>query len=420
MSKDLKYLLRNIGSLTVFQAVNLFLPLVTVPYIVRIIGVEKYGLIAIAMATSVYINILIEYGFNLSATQKVARNRNNKEILNEAFSAVLIIKAIIFSITTIVLGTILYLPFWKISNKELILLAYLIPASNVILPKHVYFGLGQVNQFTITSVISKIGAAIAILTLVNTKDDYSLVLAINGVASMLTSIVLVWYMIKYLNVRLVATKIETIKSYIGEGWSLFVSTLATNIYSSSATIFLAILSGPVAAGYFAGADRIIQAVKGMLGPIFQATYPYVAEKMQINKDDAIIFTLKLLKITSIITISLAITIVIFHKEISEIILGNAFSASANLLLIMAPLPFLVGASNVLGTQLMLNLDMRRQFLAIVATASIAGLCINAPMIAAFSEVGAALTVVIVEFAVTIAMSIFMLPTLRAAIIRRKQ
>ena len=101
--EELKTILNNFFSLTLLKALTYLLPLITFPYLIRVLGVDKFGLIMFAQATMYYFEILVDFGFNLSATREVALNAKNKSKLNEIISSVFSIKLVLLIISGLLL-----------------------------------------------------------------------------------------------------------------------------------------------------------------------------------------------------------------------------------------------------------------------------------------------------------------------------
>ena len=123
-SQDSKKISANFMYLSILQGMNLLLPLITFPYLVRVLGIERFGLIMFAQAFIVYFSMLADYGFNLSGIREVSSNRNNKNKLIKIFSSIMIARFVLVLIGLIFL-TIVVFSFEKFSqNWELYYLTF--------------------------------------------------------------------------------------------------------------------------------------------------------------------------------------------------------------------------------------------------------------------------------------------------------
>ena len=114
-SGDKKNLATNFFSLSALQAVNMILPLITLPYLVRVLGVENFGLVNFALSIIMYFNILVSFGFSLSATREISIHRDNPQKISEIFSAVMLIKITLLLISLITISILTC--FWMSNAK---------------------------------------------------------------------------------------------------------------------------------------------------------------------------------------------------------------------------------------------------------------------------------------------------------------
>ena len=98
ISQEKKQVIENIISLFIFQGSTYILPLITLPYLVRALGPEKFGLVAFAQAFTYYFMVIAEYGFIHTASKKIAISRDTNDGLVQVFNSIMLIKIILLGI----------------------------------------------------------------------------------------------------------------------------------------------------------------------------------------------------------------------------------------------------------------------------------------------------------------------------------
>jgi PST family polysaccharide transporter len=268
-------LIENFLSLSVLQIANYILPLITLPYLVRVLGPEKFGLIAFSQAFIGYFMILTDYGFNLSATRDISINRENKEKVSEIFSSVMIIKLALM-IISLILMSILIFSFEKFRQDWIVYyLTFGMVVGQVLFPVWFFQGMEKMKYITFLNILSKVIFTVAIFVFVKEASDYLYVPLLNSLGFIIAGILGLWIVFKDFEVSFKFVGLEELKRQLKEGWYIFISEISGNIYGRGTTIILGFVSNNTVVGYYSVAERVMKAIAGLSQPFAQALYPYV-------------------------------------------------------------------------------------------------------------------------------------------------
>jgi len=409
-TEEKKRLFENFVSLSVLQGLNYLLPLVTFPYLVRVLGAEKFGLLAFATATIDYFRILTDYGFNLSATRGISIHREDKAKLNEIFSAVMIIKFGLLTISFLLLAAIVF-SFEKFRvDWQIYILTFGMVVGQTFFPVWFFQGMERMKYITFLNILAKALFTIAIFIFVKEQTDFWKVPLLNSLGFILAGIISLYLIIKNFNTNVTFPSKHIILEQMKEGWHIFVSTVAISLYTISTPFILGLFTNNTIVGYYSAADKIIQAIKGLLGPFSQTIYPFINKKVVVSKEAGLKIIRKITICVAFFTFLLSISVFTFAQQVTFLVLGQSYIKSIIILKILAITPFLIGLSNVFGIQTMISFGRNRAFRNILICASVINIILSLLLVPAFSYLGSAIAVVIVEFFVTTSMFIYLQTT----------
>lgn len=281
-TEDKKRLLSNFFSLSVLQGANYLLPLITFPYLVRVLGVEYFGLLAFATAFIVFFNILVDYGFNLSATREISVHRDNKDKITEIYSSVLAIKLFLIMISLLIFSFIVF-SFDKFSSHiELYFITFISVIGQALFPTWYFQGMEKMKHITIINIFSKVVFTIAIFIFVHEKSDYLLVPLLNGLGIVIGSFYALYIIKKNFNQSFVWQSTEAMKLHFKDSSQFFLSRVSVSIYTSANAFVLGLFTNNMMVGYYSIAEKLYMAIQSLYGPIIQALYPYVAKERNIR------------------------------------------------------------------------------------------------------------------------------------------
>lgn len=397
-------LLENIFSMMTLRGMEYVIGLLLVPYLVRVLGPEYWGSLVFTQGIVTYADLCITYGFNLTAPRDIAQADTNQQA--RIFSAVMGAKFLsLVGVTAFLIGVFNVLNYYNISFLEPILFgaAYGSVIGNVLFPIWLFQGLQQMRYITILNLLGRLFSIIGIFLFVKTSEDYVLAALFQACTPIFAGIGAWWLIYKVYPSFIIWPCWKDIVMAYKEGWQIFLSTLAMNLYTASNIVILGLFTNNTIVGYYSGANKIIDCVKRLISPVSEAIYPYISNQIGSGWDGSKGVLKRLLIIFSIGGGLVSIILFTGADFIIELILGEQYEKSIMILKILAIVPLMVSLSNVLGIQTMLPLGMEKIFSRIVITSAVLNTVLIFPLTLWDGANGAALTMTITESFITIAM-----------------
>lgn len=401
-----KILLKNVSYLGIIQIVNYIFPLITVPYVSRIIGPDGYGIINYASAFIGYFVLIIAFGFDLTATRRISQNFDNKEYVNNVVSEVLTSRILLFVLSTVIF--LIAFKYFQPIQKDLrvVTIIYLGTIAAVISPQFIFQGFQELVIFAKMNFIRGILNTIFVFVLIKVPSDYFWLPTLTTFFLVSINISLFVYGIKKFGIKLKLIPLSDAIKFLRNEKMIFFSTVIISLYTSTNTVVLGFFADTKEVGFYTTSQTFITIVSSIVTiPISMALYPYIGKAFSVSKENGINLIKKIIPIIFYITLFTSLSVLILAPFLIRLVYGHQFDASVPALQIISFLPLIIGVSNVFGVQLMLNLGLDKMFFKSTFVASIIGVLLNIYMCKYYGYIGTAWNCVIVECIVTLLMFI---------------
>ncbi|HFK5507341.1 flippase [Elizabethkingia anophelis] len=398
-----KTLIKNIASLGVVQMVNFIFPLITVPYVSRIIGPEGYGIINYATAFIVYFTLLIAYGFDLTATRRISKNPEINNVSMIA-SEVLLARFGLFIVSSLFF-ILSYLYIEPLSRTGIIsIILFIGTISTVISPQFIFQGFQDLGIFAKVNFIRGILNTILVFILIKKSSDYLWLPILTASFSIIINIFLFFYSQNKFNIRYKIVDFNRIMKLILDEKMIFFSTVVISLYTSTNTVILGFFADNNEVGYYTTSQNFLNIVNSVLSiPLATALYPYIGKAFGNSKEEGLEKIRIVTPIIFYLTFFASLIVLIFAPITIKIFYGHKFDLAIPALRITAFLPFVVSMSNVFGIQVMLNLNLDKVFFKTTLIASVLGVFFNIFMSKYLGYIGTAWNCLIIEAIVTFLM-----------------
>lgn len=276
----MKSIFKNLISLFLIQGLGLLIPLILTPYIIQVLGVSLYGVVATAQSAAIIFALLTEFGFNITAVRRISQHKQDPAHVNQVVNDVFFLKLFLLSGTLLLFAAVIWLvPHFRV-HAQLFLLSYAMVAGQALIPYWYFQGTEDLNKTVIPVSAGKLLSIALIFWLVKQPKDALLVNLIFGLTSVFSGIWL--HILIYRKHRLSLKQVnrKTLWNELLGGLPIFLANIGVVAFANSTILILSFFVQPYLLGIYSIADRIIQLFRSLLILFHQVTYPRLCALIQ--------------------------------------------------------------------------------------------------------------------------------------------
>lgn len=383
-SKNGKTVFANFGYLSLLQIAGYVFPLITMPYLARVIGADGFGKIAFASAIVVWIQTISDWGFNLTATRDVAQNRNDKEKVSRIFSNVLWARCILTILSgLILLFVVLVVPYLR-ENADIIFVTFLLVPGYILFPEWFFQAIERMKYTTIFNLIIKLIFTISVFIFIHKREDYLIQPLLTTIGYLLCGIGALYLILKKWGYTLYKPELTEILETIRNSADVFINNLMPNLYNSFSVMLLGFFCGSTANGVYDGGNKFPTIFYNFQSVLSRAFYPFLA-----RRPDKHSFYAKLNIGSALIG---AVFLIAISPLVIKIMLGDEFEKSVIVMQILSFSVVFLAMSYTYGTNYLIINHKEKPLRNLTFVSSIVGMCVSIPLVYYFSYIGAAVTV----------------------------
>jgi PST family polysaccharide transporter len=397
-------LVKNTASLYVIQFANYLLPLITIPYLVRVLGPVNYGAVAFAQSLIGYFMVFVDYGFDLSATRKISVHRQDPATVSQIAVNTWAAKGLLCVLQFLILVVITLLIPQVREIWQLVFVLYGLVVGNVLFPVWLFQGMERMVAISIINLGMRLLVVIGMLFAVRRPEDYVVYAALLSAGAFIAGGLGLVIGVHTFGLRLVQPSMSTIWSSLVDGWLLFLANAAGTVYVLGNSFILGLLTNYTAVAHYRAGEQLVRAVVGVLSPLARAVYPRSTKIASDSRLPLLRWAMMLLLGFGSIGLLLSLVLAISATVLADLLLGPGYEPVTNVIRILSPLPFLVAVSYALGPQVTVSLGLDRIFtvaLLVGALVDVILVWLTGPV---WGEAGAALALLAAEVFVALAMS----------------
>ncbi|HXW70684.1 MAG TPA: oligosaccharide flippase family protein [Methylocella sp.] len=394
-------LVRNTFLLAAAKACTFIIPLVTTPYLARVLGLEQFGLLGIASNILGNLTILTDWGFSLSATREAAQNASDPVALRCLFWDTMAARGVLGVASLIIIVIIIASLGFPSPLSGIILAGWFGILGNVIWTGWFLQGIESMGPMVLAALIGRLLTVPLIFLFVHNPSDTAKAVAIAAVGGIVSGLISLRVAADAKPLMPVQFTISGAWRQLREGWHLFISMGAISLYTQINVIIVGAIAGSEQAGLLFGAEKLQNAGKSAIEVLSNAAYPRVCNLVAQNADQALQLIKRLLAIQGAMGFGIFAAMLAGSPYLTAFFLGADYQGAIPALRWLSITVFLVGLSNGLTAYIMLPFGMKRSYMRVIIGAGLFNIGAIVPLTCYLGATGASISIVSTELIIVV-------------------
>lgn len=385
MKNNNKTLIENFIFNALYRILVMFIPLITTPYITRVLGAEEIGRYTVAFSIASYFCLFILLGVENYGNRTIAAVRDDKSELKNAFWEIYTLQ-----LTLAVFVAIMYLLYVKFLASDAILAVIMVIYifSEMIDINWAFYGLEKFKLITIRNAFIKFASVICIFAFVKSEEDVIYYALINVIAAFISQIILWCTFNKYIGFKKI--QIKKIKRHLLPNLKLFIPVIAVSVYTVMDKIMLGYLSVNAEVGFYEAAEKIINIPNILVISLGTIMLPRISNLVVAGENEQSRRYLDIsIQFAMFMVTSIGFGIIGVSEEFVPLFYGKGYDICILLFAILIPSRFFMAFANVIRTQYLIPFKMDTAYIISVIGGAITNLALNILLIPRLGCVGAA-------------------------------
>lgn len=396
-------LIYNFFSLGAVQAISSLIQLIVIPHVISKIGVDGFGVVAVAQVVMFYLTVFTDYGFNQAATRDIVLYKDDLKKVSEIFFRVYFSRLLLCIVAFIVLlALVLSIPFFR-DHFFLYVTAFAFVVGQSLLTNWFFQGLERMHFIAVATLIGRILFAVLVFIFVRNKDDDFLFLFFLGIGNIVAGLISIATAFRICKLQFIKPSRADIRKELKDGWQITLSHLSNSTCHYANIFILRFFATDLAVGYYSIAERIFFTVKQVFVVFSQTVYPGVCQLVQQGKEKAISFLSKTYTTFLLAVIIGSLMLFIFSPQVLYFFMGGQYGNAVFYLRVLSIVSVVV-CLNIPGTLILLAMDQKKTYFRIYGLATIFNVLVNIVLARFFEAAGTVMTIFITEIFITMALT----------------